>query len=41
MMIIDPKLSGKQWTFRQYLGDPDLMDIIEFKRVSDTSSQSK
>ncbi len=32
MMSIEPKLSGKQWTFRQYIGDPDLMDIVEFKR---------
>lgn len=29
---IDPELKGDQWTFRQYIGDPDLMDIVEFKK---------
>lgn len=34
-MSIEPKLSRKEWEFRQYIGDPDLMDIVEFKRVGD------
>ncbi len=33
MTWIEPKVSGKQWTFRQYIGDPDLMDIVEFQGV--------
>ena len=30
---IDPKLLGGKWTFRQYIGDPDTMDIIEFQKM--------
>lgn len=29
---IHPELRGGEWTFRQYIGDPDLMDIVEFKK---------
>jgi len=29
---IAPKLKSGKWTFRQYIGDPDLMDIIEFHK---------
>ena len=29
---IEPELRDGKWTFRQYIGDPDLMDIIEFHK---------
>jgi hypothetical protein len=29
---IKPELRSGKWTFRQYIGDPDLMDIIEFHK---------
>jgi hypothetical protein len=32
MIWINPELRSGEWTFRQYIGDPDLMDIVEFKK---------
>lgn len=29
---IEPELRSGKWTFRQYIGDPDLMDIVEFHK---------
>lgn len=29
---IEPELRSGKWTFREYIGDPDLMDIIEFHK---------
>lgn len=39
MTALEPRKKNGQWTFRQYIGDPDLMDIVEFKRVSDVPSR--
>ena len=30
---IKPELKSGKWTFRQYIGDPDIMDIIEFQKM--------
>ena len=30
---ISPELRSEKWTFRQYIGDPDIMDIIEFQKM--------
>lgn len=32
MMAIEPVMKGNLWTFTQYIGDPDLMDVLEFTK---------
>lgn len=32
IISINPELRSGKWTIRQYIGDPDLMDIVEFHK---------
>ena len=41
MTWITPQLRSGQWTFRQYIGDPDLMDIVEFEKQPASPSTEK